>query len=374
MYVKAEKFAQGGRSVGRLDDGRIVFIDGLFPGEEGEISITEEKKDYCIAKALSVAVRSPDRRRSPCPFSSQCGGCSWIELDYKAQAKAKEELLRELFSDFPDIVFEEPVTGPEFGYRSRARFRYTIRNGKASLGFCAENSNRNVEITSCPVADGQLNALISDPPRLNAWELKNSELSCITTDDGVLYDNRTGRITVKDRVLPVTSGVFFQSNPGLLPAMIDYVVSLTEGPKVMDLYSGVGTFSAFLEDRYDVTAVEINKACLSLARMHLKKTSFFTSPVEKWNPKTGAVDTVIVDPPRVGLDKAVPAMIASWKPARIVYVSCFAPTMHRDVRRLADLGYRPESLKMFDFYPQTPHVETVMTMSRNSPDKKHLCE
>jgi 23S rRNA (uracil1939-C5)-methyltransferase len=364
MYVKAEKFAQGGRSVGRLDDGRIVFIDGLFPGEEGEISVTEEKKDYCITKALSVAVRSPDRRRSPCPFSSQCGGCSWIELDYKAQAKAKEDLLRELFSDFPDIVFEEPVTGPEFGYRSRARFRYRINNGKASLGFCAENSNRNVEITSCPVADAHLNALISDPPRLNAWELKNSELSCITTDDGVLYDNRTGRITVKDRVLPVTSGVFFQSNPGLLPAMIDYVVSLTEGPKVMDLYSGVGTFSAFLEDRYDVTAVEINKACLALARMHLKKTSFFTSPVEKWNPKTGAVDTVIVDPPRVGLDKAVPAMIASWKPGRIVYVSCFAPTMHRDVRRLADLGYRPESLKMFDFYPQTPHTETVVLMSR----------
>ena len=62
------------------------------------------------------------------------------------------------------------------------------------------------------------------------------------------------------------------------------------------------------------------------------------------------------------LDKAVPLMIASWKPARIVYVSCFAPTMHRDVRRLADLGYRPESLKMFDFYPQTPHVETVVLM------------
>ena len=292
MYVKAEKFAQGGRSVGRLDDGRIVFIDGLFPGEEGEISITEEKKDYCIAKALSVAVRSPDRRQSPCPFSAQCGGCPWIELDYSAQAKAKEELLRELFSDFPGIVFEEPVTGPEFGYRSRARFQYKIRNGKASLGFCAEKSDRNVEITSCPVADSRLNALISNPPRLNAWELKNSELSCITTDDGVLYDDRTGRITVKDRVLPVTSGVFFQSNPGLLPAMIDYVVSLTEGPKVMDLYSGVGTFSAFLEDRYDVTAVEINKACLSLARMHLKKTSFFTSPVEKWNPKVNAVDTV----------------------------------------------------------------------------------
>ena len=78
MYVKAEKFAQGGRSIGHLDDGRIVFIDGLFPGEEGEISITDEKKDYCIADTLSVSVSSPHRRKSPCPVSSQCGGCPWI--------------------------------------------------------------------------------------------------------------------------------------------------------------------------------------------------------------------------------------------------------------------------------------------------------
>ena len=86
--------------------------------------------------------------------------------------------------------------------------------------------------------------------------------------------------------------------------------------------------------------------------------------MEKWNPKVSKVDTVIVDPPRVGLDKAVPQMIASWNPKRIVYVSCFAPTMHRDVKRLAELGYEPRSLRIFDFYAQTPHVETVVLMSR----------
>ena len=362
MYVRAEKFAQGGRSVGRLDDGRVVFINGLFPGEEGEISIVEEKKDYCVADTLSVAVPSPFRRKSPCPFSRECGGCSWIELDYEEQIRAKDALVRELFSDMPDIRFEEPVTGPEFGYRSRARFQYKIKNGKASLGFCAENSNKNVEITNCPVVDPDLNNLIANPPRLNAWELKNQELSCITTDDGVLYDDRTGWITVGDRRLPVSNKVFFQSNLILLPKMIDYVVSLAEGPAVMDLYSGVGTFSAFLEDKFDVTAVEINKACLSLAHKHLKKTNFFTSPVEKWNPKVSKVDTVIVDPPRVGLAKAVPQMIASWNPKRIVYVSCYAPTIHRDVKRLEELGYKAQSLKIFDFYPQTPHVETVVIL------------
>ena len=363
MYVTAEKFAQGGRSVGRLDDGRVVFIDGLFPGEEAEISIVEEKKDYCIADVLSLVVASPARRPSPCPFSKQCGGCPWTGLSYDAQVRAKDGLIRELFSDFSDIGFGEPVTGPESGYRSRARFQYRINNGKATLGFCAESSNRNVEIGHCHIADSKLNALIGNPPRLNAWELKNRELSCISTDDGVLYDDRVGWITVGDRRLPVSTDVFFQSNLILLPKLIDYVVSLTEGPDVMDLYSGVGTFSAFLEDRFNVTAVEINRHCLSLARMHLRNTRFFTSPVEKWNPRERKVDTVIVDPPRVGLDKAVPPMIASWHPDRIIYVSCYAPTLHRDVKRLAELGYRPDSLRMFDFYPNTPHIETVILLT-----------
>ena len=369
MLVKAEKFAQGGRAVGRLEDGRVVFIDGLFPGEDAEISIVEDKSSYCIGKVLSLVSRSPERRESPCGFSLQCGGCPWIELSYPAQVEAKVSLMKELFSDlseqFPSAMFKEPVTGPEFGYRGRARFQYRIENGKARLGFCAEKSNENIVINSCPVADKALNELIKTPPRLNAWELKNSELSCISTDDGVLYDDRTGWITVGDRRLPVSNKVFFQSNPVLLPKLIDYVVSLTEGPDVMDLYSGVGTFSAFLEDRFNVTAVEINKYCLSLAKSHLKHTQFFTSPVENWNPKTRKVDTVIVDPPRVGLDRKVPDMIASWNPKRIIYVSCFAPTLHRDVQRLAELGYRMESLRIFDFYPNTPHVETVVLMSRN---------
>ena len=364
MIVKAEKLAQGGRAVGHLEDGRVVFIDGLFPNEEAEISIVEDKSSYCNAKVLSIITRSPDRRESPCPKSSECGGCPWIELSCQAQLEAKTQIVKELFADFPDIEFEEPVTGPEFGYRSRARFQYKIENGKARLGFCAENSNKNVQITQCPVVDSQLNDLIENPPRLNAWELKNSELSCITTDDGVLYDDKVGWITINDRHLPVSNRVFFQSNLILLPEMIDYVVSLTEGPNVMDLYSGVGTFSAYLEDHFDVTAVEINKYCLSLAKSHLKHTQFFTSSVEKWNPKTRKVDTVIVDPPRVGLDKKVPDMIASWNPSRIVYVSCYAPTMHRDIQRLSQLGYKPQSLKLFDFYPQTPHVETVVLMSQ----------
>lgn len=365
MIVKAGEFVQGGRTVGRLDDGRVVFLDGLFPGETAQVRITEEKKDYCTAVPLDIVERSAYRRVSPCPYSRECGGCPWIELEYEAQVSAKEELQRKLFADCGDLEFLETVKCPnEFHYRSRARFQYRISNGKARLGFCAERSNSTVGIESCIIADEALNGFIKEPPRLNAWELKDMELPCITTDAGVLYGNGIGWISVNDHRLPVSNSVFFQSNLKLLPLLIDYVEANVQGSRVMDLYSGVGTFSAYLEDKYEVTAVEMNKHCLDLAKRHLSKTSFFTSPVEKWNPQRRGVDTVIVDPPRVGLAKEVPAMIASWNPSRIVYVSCYAPTLHRDVLRLMELGYHPTSIKMFDFYPQTAHMESVLMMSR----------
>ena len=386
MIVTAENFVQGGRTMGHLDDGRIVFLNGLFPGEEAEIKIVDEKRGYCSAVSINIIKRSSSRRESPCKYSSQCGGCPWIELNYDAQVVAKEELMHELFSDveiefLPSVLATDSVSdsvtgslsdsseGGEFGYRSRARFQYRINGGKASLGFCAEESNNTVSIDKCVVADSALNAFISNPPKLNAWELKNMELPCITTDTGVLYGPGISHITINGHALPVSNQVFFQSNLKLLPALIDYVVSCVdsctnERGHVMDLYSGVGTFSAYLEDKYDVVAVEMNKNCLDLAKRHLKKTTFFTSSVEKWSPKRKGVDTVIVDPPRVGLAKEVPAMIASWGPSSIVYVSCFAPTLHRDVQRFEELGYKAKTLKMFDFYAQTPHVETVVLLAR----------
>ena len=352
MIVKAEKFVQGGQVMGHLEDGRVVFINGLFPGEEAEIKIVEEKRGYCSAVAVNIIKRSLSRRESLCKYSLQCGGCSWIELKYEAQVCAKEELLHELFSDV-EIEFLPSVTACEFEYRSRARFQYRINGGKASLGFCSPESNNVVSIDKCIIADTALNNFIANPPKLNAWELKNMELPCITTDTGVLYGPGISHITINGHVLPVSNQVFFQSNLKLLPSLINYVVSCVDScfvgtparGRVMDLYSGVGTFSAYLEDKYDVVAVEMNKNCLDLAKRHLKRTSFFTSPVEKWSPKHTNVDTVIIDPPRVGLAKEVPAMIASWKPSIIVYVSCFPPTLHRDVLRFEELGYKARDRK-----------------------------
>lgn len=309
-----------------------------------------------------------------CEYSDKCGGCSLLDVSYEEQVRNKsrlfEDSVRAAVSDssvsegagegVSDFEILPPVFAEQFGYRSRARFRYS----KEGLSFYEKRTNTPVIIKKCPVLDEKMNAFIANPPRLNLWELPDGELSCISTDKGIAYNSGVGWVSVKDKKIPVSGDVFFQSNRLLLPSLIDFVLDNVKGPSVMDLYSGVGTFSAFLEDKYDVTAVEINRKCLSLAKQHLKKTHFFASPVEKWKGKARGVNTVIADPPRVGLEKSVPGLIASWNPDRIIYVSCYLKTLVRDLKIFASLGYRAVKGRFFDFYPNTEHMETVVLMSR----------
>ena len=369
MLLEITGLSNSGEGISRLEDGRLVFVQGALPGDVVTAELVARKSDYASARTLEVVTPSPDRVESVCPFSASCGGCSLICLSYQAQLAFKQrQFENQIHRVDPSVAVEEPVSGPPLHYRSRARFRYLLKDGKPSLSFYEQGSNNNIPITSCAIADKALNAFIANPPKLNVWELEDSQLSCITTDNGVLYDNSVDTITLtavgKTRTLYVSNSVFFQSNLVLLPKLIEKVAENVKGSEVMDLYSGVGTFSAFVEDKCHVTAVELNKSCLALAKRHLKNTSFFTSPVEKWKPSISGVDTIIVDPPRTGLDKNVPALITSFNASTLIYVSCYLPTLVRDLERLKQLGWKIESAQMFDFYPNTPHVETVVLMSR----------
>jgi 23S rRNA (uracil1939-C5)-methyltransferase len=149
--------------------------------------------------------------------------------------------------------------------------------------------------------------------------------------------------------------------------MVDFVSSHVVGTSVVDLYAGVGTFAAFVEsDQMDVVAVEKQKKCLELARKNLTSTEFFTQTAEHWSRvnRGRQVDTVIVDPPRTGLESTLVDTIASWEPQAILYVSCDSVTLSRDVKRFSEHGYKMKALRVFDLYPQTSHVETAVFLSK----------
>jgi len=363
MEIKVESLVQKGVGLARKPDGKVVFIDKVLPGEVVDIKITKEKKDYDNAVCTRIITPSPSRITPICPYYGLCGGCNLMHVEYKAQIAYKENMIKDTFNHFKikSEEFSESVESSPLEYRTRVRFKC----GKSELGFSKSNSRDFVSISNCPVLDKQLNDF---NPKLKKFENRGF-VSAFLSDDGPVYDFDFHPVTVLDKVLFVSNRVFFQSNLSLLGKMISYVKSNVIGPKIMDLYSGIGTFSAFLEDDFEVTAVEQNTYCLQLARKHLKNTNFFTGKVEDYNFK-GKFDTVIVDPPRVGLDKKVPMLMQKVNAKRIIYVSCDVVTLSRDLSKLQDLGYSIKSIKLFDLYPQTHHIETVVLLSNlNSSEK-----
>ena len=358
MEIKVESLVQKGVGLARKADGKVVFIDKVLPGEVVDIKITKEKKDYDNAVCTRIIVPSPSRVTPLCPYYGLCGGCNLMHLDYKAQVAYKEGIIKDTFNHFKLNVekIEESVESLPLGYRTRVRYKC----GRSELGFSKANSRDFVSISNCLVLDKRLNDF---NPKLRKFENKGF-VSAFVSDDGPVYDDNSHPVTILDKVLYVSNRVFFQSNLSLLGAMINYVKSKVLGPKVMDLYSGIGTFSAFLEEDFLVTAVEQNTYCLQLARKHLKNTNFFTGKVEDYN-FNGKFDTIIIDPPRVGLDNKVPLLLQRVKAKRIIYVSCDVVTLPRDLSKLQNLNYSIKSVKLFDLYPQTAHLESVVILDKN---------
>jgi tRNA/tmRNA/rRNA uracil-C5-methylase (TrmA/RlmC/RlmD family) len=183
----------------------------------------------------------------------------------------------------------------------------------------------------------------------------------------------TGGRAASDATLRRHAESFFQGNRFLLGALVTAVAdAVPDGGEVLDLYAGVGLFSVSLAamGRPHVTAVEGDRASgadlRDNARPFESRLRVHVARVETWlaSRRGGRPATVIIDPPRTGLSKEAGDALVRLSPGRLVYVSCDPPTLARDARRLLDAGYRMESLRAFDLFPNTPHVETLAVLVR----------
>jgi 23S rRNA (uracil1939-C5)-methyltransferase len=165
---------------------------------------------------------------------------------------------------------------------------------------------------------------------------------------------------------------FFQSNLEMLERLVPWSLDGLAGGTAMDLYCGAGLFGAFLADRFRrVVAVEENPAALAWARRNIPGEGhlFLEGRLEdlaaagRLGGAGSPPEAVVVDPPRPGLDPAVRAWLAAARPPRLVYVSCNPVTLARDLKDLLAAGYRLDALRLFDFYPQTAHVEAAARLS-----------
>jgi len=375
MQVTINKIAQGGEGIAKLDSGRTVFVDGALIDEVVDIEVYREKKSYAKAKIINIIKASDDRVIPFCSHYDECGGCNLQHLKYEEQIKLKEKLVLEHIKkiskiDLSKVKILNTEVSNDKKYRNRVRFHVSMAEKK--IGFLKKHSNDLCEIDNCPLLVDSINEAISQKEILKAARINmfnnNSrgnyiQVPVFAGDDRLSFSKDRVKITINNKSLNVSANVFFQSNPKMLSKLINYVISKIDSDSVMDLYSGVGTFSAFLPDK--TIAVEKQRECLNLSKFNAPNAISYTGEVEKWGKKNKEkVDIVVVDPPRTGLYESVPKMINKFEAKKVIYVSCNPVTLARDIKAFNNLNYNLDEIKVFDFYPHTHHSECVVVLTK----------
>jgi 23S rRNA (uracil1939-C5)-methyltransferase len=419
VELLVDSAASGGRMIAR-HEGEVLLVSGAIPGERVTAVVTRAEKRVAFADTSRVIESSPDRR-SP-EGDPACGGCLYAHIAYPRQLQLKADIIRDAFRRIGRIPLENVVdvaASPERGYRMRARFhvadgrpgfyregtrdlcdpRQTAQLPDASLeavdAAVAALKAQGITVVSVELAEniaGDQRALHLDlrEPRPPADALERAVgaagLSGVTarTMDDVFYSS--GDPIVSDPLQAVTDGrasegwlrrhpeSFFQGNRFLVGSLVAGVMDSTQPGSVLDLYSGVGLFAVSLaaSGRGEVTAVEgdpvSGQDLLRNAAPYRDRLRVARASVEAFLARGSRTPpaNLLVDPPRTGLSKEAADGIVQSGAGRIIYVSCDSPTLARDARRLLDGGYRLVSLRGFDLFPNTPHVETLGVFERGS--------
>ena len=418
IAVAIEKAAAGGRMIAR-HEGQVLLVAGAIPGERVTVRIERVEKRLAFASATRILEPSPDRRDGGA--DPLCGGCVYAHIAYPRQVALKAGIIADAFMRLGRIPLEDTVSvaaSPEAAYRMRVRLH--VRRDTAGFyregthDICDARDTRQLSAGSMDAIDAALSALGDARADVTSLELSEN----MAADERALHldvlpDARTlepaltraidaagltgctarGRLgplvrlrdpAVADPLAALTRGragsgrlqrqpaSFFQANRFLLSDLVVRVLDTTPpGHGVLDLYAGVGLFSAALaatgHDR--IIAVEGDRdSGADLTRNAAAYPDAIRVVVGRVEDHVAVqreiAGTVIVDPPRSGISREAMDAVARHGASRIVYVSCDPPTMARDARRLLDVGYRLGSLTGFDLFPNTPHVETVGVFDR----------
>jgi 23S rRNA (uracil1939-C5)-methyltransferase len=373
--ARVEGIAAGGEGMLRRG-GKRVFMDLCAPGDTVTGRITESRRDWDRAELAAVEDPSPDRVTPPCPLFGRCGGCSLQHLAYGAQLRVKAAILKDAFTRIGGFVPPEPVLipSPPLEYRNRMQFhcitQFHRAAGAPGAGLKARRSGEIVPLPDCPVADrGIREALrrgtLRPPPHRDRFTVY-SRGELLLCEGGP----ERGTIRLLDRDITLEAGCFFQSNAAVLELLItDLLRAAEEADPALpaaDLYCGVGTFAAFLARRFSrIDLMERDRRALALARRNVEGggMEFFALDDGRWaalrKPADAGYGFIVADPPRQGLSPAMGRWLAESGCPLLACVSCDPATMARDSRLLRAGGYRLVELRIYDFYPQTAHIESL---------------
>ena len=416
LTLRAERMVAGGDAMARLDDGRVAFVTGALPGEEVEVEVRNDRKDFVKATATEIIEPSSDRVVPTCAHRRDgCGGCGWMHYDVEAQIAAKVGIVAESLrrigrfdADEVERLIEIGDSVSPFGYRTTVRLVGMTGGG---VGFREERSDDVVAIDHCQVAHDNLSQILRSVDVAPGVELtlrtsnatggvtarwtrpedrrRRNEKRRSNAPAGESVSGLPADVHIGDRAflveqidgvnLQVSAPSFFQSGPAAAELLVDAVrrasPELEDVDHAVDAYGGVGLFAAtVMRSARRVTLIESARSSCFDARENLKhragqgdkSVEIVRSDVGDWAPgeDIDPIGVVVADPARPGLAKPGVAALTRMDAPVVVLVSCDPVSLARDARLLAESGYRMESVEVLDLFPQTPHVECVTRFAR----------
>ena len=402
VEIDIQKNVYGGDGLGRLGDGRVVFVPGAFAGEKVRAEITEQKKRYAKASLVEVLEPSSDRIE-PGPTVP---GMVYAGISYKGEIKLKQDQLENFLWKVQSSLLPLEVVAAQspLNYRSKAVYHTQRRGDKWLLGYRREQSHDVEDITADPLACESINRALP--------EIRSGVMALLTRGAKSVRDSAKAAGNVTIRYTPIdgvkwwlgepplgleltekTCGLnfrvpadgFYQVNPQVADRLVAtvrdaYLEGVSEAGHLLDLYCGVGVFGlccikalggVTLKEGVSarLVGVESSRDSIACAKRNAEalgvKASFFCERVggSLGRMKVGPHHTVILDPPRGGLEPNVPGWLVKRPAPRIFYVSCDPATLTRDLSALLP-AYRREKVTLFDLFPRTARFETFVQLAR----------
>lgn len=365
--LRLSSVAHGGHWVARWE-GRVYFVRHGLEDETVTLRITGLARRHGFADVVEVQEASPWRTAAPCPVATLCGGCDFQHVAAAHQAELKRQVVAEQLRRLAGIEWNgavESVGTGVLGWRTRMRYHA----GPQGWGL---RRSRSHDVVTLPTEGCRLavQGLAVPSPPLSAGTGRKPAPTLVGTaaTDGVRWSNPGDDIALTEvaagRTWRVSSDGFWQVHPRAADTLVEAVLGglhVAPGERALDLYCGVGLFAGALSDAgARVTGVEGSRDAVTLARSNVPEATFHAGSVDRvLHRLVDDVDVVVLDPPRKGAGRTVVESILARRPRAVAYVACDPAGLARDLAVVADGGYRVNSVRAFDLFGSTHHVECV---------------
>jgi 23S rRNA (uracil1939-C5)-methyltransferase len=347
MEIEIVRLDNQGRGIGFYND-KIIFIPNSLPGELVLVEIIKEKTKYIEARLIEILRESPKRIKAPCKYYGLCGGCQIMHMAYSDQLEYKKDKVKQLFKRQLELELNIEIEHSNpFNYRNKV----SLHDG----GFYDIYNEKIIKIKECLIAREEINKKLKKG-------IKGDVILKVFGDEENSYEQLNN---IRYRI---SFNSFFQINKEIAIKMFDYIKEKVDKEnKILDLYSGSGSIGLYISDKVNkVLGIDINQDAIDDANFNVElnkinNANYICDDANNYLKDIDEhFDLIIVDPPRAGLDKIGINLIQELDPQKIIYVSCDPMTLIRDLKELNN--YKVLEVRLFDMFPNTYHVETVVTL------------